>query len=161
MLGVGAVENLGVLFLFYIEEGLALAVLGPTLFGIRPTEKKIITIGVLQGIMIYLARNLELILKLPPFTHTVFLLITLIVIIKLVTGTGWGLASASSILGFIVIVVGEIIFVPLFYPMLGLTFEKQATSMWLHILIAYLGDILLFVLAIIVGLTKFSFIKPK
>jgi len=155
------VENLGVLFLIYIEEGLALAVLGPTLFGLRPGAKQVAIMGILQGIMIYLARNLASILKLPPFIHTIVLLITLIIIIKLVTGAGWGLASASSILGFIAIVVGEIVVIPVLYPMFNMTFEKLATSMWFHILGGYLADSLLFILAIIVWVTKFSFIKPR
>ena len=154
-------ENLGVLFLFYIEEAIALAVLGPTLFGIRPGAKDVAIMGVLQGVLIYLVRNIFRTFNISPFVHTFVLLLTLIIIIRLITGASWGIASASSIVGFIVLIIGEMFVVPFLWPYLNLTFEKLATSTWLHILSGYLADSLLFILAIIVGLTKFSLIKSK
>lgn len=154
-------ENIMVFFLLYIEEGAALAFLGPALFGIRPEPKKIVLMGVLQGIMIYLARNILAILKVTPFVHTIILLLSLIIIIRLVTGANWGIASAGGILGFIILMVSETMFIPFVWPLLGLTFEKLAPSPWLHILSAYISCSPLFILTVIVGITKFSFIKPK
>ena len=78
-------ENLGVLFFFYFEEALALAVFGPTLFGVKPNAKKILIMGAVQAVLMYLVRNIFRLFNVSPFVHVFVLLLTMIIIIRVVT----------------------------------------------------------------------------
>jgi hypothetical protein len=155
------VENIGVLFLYYIEEAIALSFLGPALLGVRPGAKKVLTIGVIQGILMYVVRNMSNMFKLPPFTHTVILLLTLIVLIKIVDQISWGISFASGFISFIVLIISEIIVIPIILTKFNLTFEQTQASFWLHVLTANAGGAILFIGAILVGLTGFSLLKPQ
>lgn len=154
-------RELGVLFLFYIPEGIAVALLGLTLLGIRPGRQKIVTIGILQGLAVFLIRNVYTLLNIKLGSHVIFTLLAMMLIFYLVTRIKWGLASAAALISFILIAVSEAVMYPLVLSPLGLTVEKAAESMWWHVITAYLGDSLMFVTALVVGLTGFSFIKPK
>ena len=68
---------------------------------------------------------------------------------------------ASSLLGFILLFVGEMLVIPVVWPYFNMTFEKLASATLVHIFGGYLSDSLLMILAIVVGLTRFSLIKPK
>lgn len=153
-------ENPLVFFLFYLEEGIALAFLGLALIGIRPGIKKIVTAGTLQAIMIYLTRNFLPVFHVLPFAHTILLLVALIVILRFAAAVvGWNVSCAASMLSFLCLFTSELAVLPLFFSIFNLTQDQVDSSLWLHILAGYTGDLLLFALAITVAVTGFSIAK--
>lgn len=154
-------KELGVFILFYIPEAIAGAFVGLSLLGIRPEWRKILTIGALQGFAVFLTRLIYSILEIKVGTHAIFTLLSMIIFIRLVTKIRWGVATAAALLSFVLIAVSEAVMYPMFLSPLGLTIEKVSSSMLLHVVTAYLGDLLLFLTALIVSLTRFTLIRPK
>lgn len=149
------------LLLFYPVEAAVLAFLGLALLGIKPGLKKILTIGVLQGIAVFLIRNIYRYYDIQLGTHIFFTLAAMIIIVRYVSRIGWGEASAAAILAFIVLAVDETIGLPVTLNMVGINFKTSVNNSFWHIVIAYLGEIPIYIMAFIVGFTNFSLFKLK
>lgn len=154
-------QDLWVLFLFYIEEAAAAVFLGLSLLGNKPSLKNVISIGVLQGIIVWLVRFLFFTFNIPLGLHVLLTLISLIIIVRFITKISWGLSSAVGLMSFITIIISEVMLYPWAYKLFGLNVETANNSPFWHIVTAYIGDSLMFLLAFVVGLTKFSLIKMK
>lgn len=152
-------ENPLMFFLFYLEEGIAVAFLGLALIGIRPGIKKTVMAGILQGIMIYLIRNLLPIFYNLPYAHTILLIASLIVILRFAAVIGWNISFTASMLSFLCLFTSELALLPIFYSIFDLTQAQVSSSLWLHILAGYTGDLLFFAVAIAVAVTGFSIVK--
>lgn len=152
-------ESILVLLLFYIEEGIAITYVGLALVGAGPEIRRVVSVGVLQGMAIYLVRNSLQILGVTPFVHTLVLLVSFMVLLRLVGKLPWGFASAAGLMAFIILLVSELTTIPLLYRKLHLTYEEVMISTWRHILLGYVGDAVLFLTAIILRVTGFALFK--
>lgn len=155
-------KELVVFPLFYIEEVVAGAFLGLALLGIRPGWKTILTIGFLQGLVVMVIRTSYGLLGIKLGSHIFLTLIALIIIIRHTAKVNWGIATASSLLMFISLIMGENLVLTVLIKTLKLdATEIISKSIWGHILLGYATDSLLFLLALIVGITGFSLFKPR
>lgn len=152
-------NDLEVLFLFYIEEAAAAAFLGLALLGMRPGLKEMLAIGAMQGFAVYLIRNIYSFLKIPLGTHLIFTIFAMVIFIKLTLKAKWGMALSATLIAFISIIISEATMYSIALKFFNVTWERAVQNPSLHIVTAYIGDSILFLLALIVGITRFSLIK--
>jgi hypothetical protein len=147
-------DKLLILFLYYIEEGMAAAFLGPAMLRIGLGIKTVAVIGVIFGFAVLLVRDILKLQRYYPFAHTAVLLPILAILIKLFAGAGWGYSLAAAGVSFAAIAASEVIILPIVYRRFGLDGEKAQASPWLHIGIGYVGGALFFALTALVYLSK-------
>lgn len=154
-------EDLRVLFLFYMIEGALVGFIGMALIGFRMNLKQFVLVGVLQGIVVYLVRGIYTINDLRLGTHTAFNLIGLVLVLYLVTRKSLGSCLVSSLLGIIIVIFSEVLTLPMLYTFLNTTVEKVFADLWTHIVMGYVGDWLVIVTAVILVLTGKSLISVQ
>jgi len=154
-------ESLWVLVLFYIVEGALVGYVGMALIGIRLNPKQFAVVGLCQGLVVYVVRGIYTMNGLPFGTHILFNLLGLIIILCFVTRTYWGVCTAGGLLGFIVIFLSEMSMLPPVYSYLKITFEKVWADTGTHIVMGYVGDWLLILIALVLFFTKKSLVHLK
>lgn len=154
-------NDLTALFSVNIEEAVASIFLGLALFSIRPGWKKVVLMGLLQGFIVYVIRFTYAKLSIPLGTHMFFSLASYMIIIRFMGRTKWGIAIAAGLVSFVSVALSELLMWPLIFRYTNLTYEQIISNPVSHIFATYVGDSLMYLLAIIVGLTGFSLIRTR
>lgn len=149
-----------ILYLSSLEAAASLF-LGLALFGIRPRWRKIFIMGLLQGTVVYIIRLVYAKLSLPLGTHMFFSLASYVLIVRIMTRINWGISVAAALISFISIALSELIIWPLIFRFSSLTYEQIISNPVSHTVAVHVGDSLMYLLAFVVGVTGFSFIRTK
>lgn len=67
---------------------------------------------------------------------------------------------AATLVASISTILSEALLFPVYLKYMNITGDEMFSSLWLHVLGGYFGNLLIFVLAFIVGISGFSLIKP-
>lgn len=154
-------KELGAFVLFYIQVSSATIYLGLALMGAKPGVKKVVTIGFIHGLTQFIVRYLYSVLNIPLGSHVVFTLLSFIVASRYVARVNWGVSIAATLIGCIVNILSEALLLPIFLNFVNISVEEYLSNLWLHIFGGYLTDSLVFILAFVVSITGFSFIKSN
>lgn len=141
---------------FYIEQAALMSYVGMGLIGNSLSWKKIISISILQGLVVYLSRSIFYgIYGLPFGTHTLMSFISLVILFYFLGERSFGICFGATTIAFILVMLGEGIITPLlyhWYPLL--TVEKISLYIWLHIGLSYAASWLLILTASYLWLLK-------
>lgn len=152
-------DDLRVLLLFYWVEGSLIAYTGLSLLGIKLNMKKVITIGLIHGLMIFLVRGSYKTLGIPFGTHTLILLFIIVFLFVKIGRVRPGVAVNAALLGIVLLVLGEAVTMPFFYKAMNMPVEEIWMNPWTHIMAGYAGNSLIILMAIITSRTNFSLLK--
>ncbi|MCK8824556.1 hypothetical protein [Fuchsiella alkaliacetigena] len=97
---------------------------GLGLLGIKTTIVRHLQIGVIYVLGIWITRNLLQLYGL----HTLLLCILLIVLIKFIVKIDWQIAIIAVLLGFVILFIGEAIFLQIVIRYLNVNMEKFVTK---------------------------------
>lgn len=123
------------IILYCFPESLLLTYVGLGLNGIKISKKNYIQISILLIISLIILRNL---FNLYGF-HTFILCIILIILMKLFINISWKEAAISSLSGFIILLLGENLLLPLLKKCFGFnTINEIFKNNQLYFIIAYL-----------------------
>lgn len=135
--------------LYYIVEAALIGYVGLALIGVRIGFKQLMTIGLGQGLFVYLIRGIFAIYKIPIGLHIPVTLFGVIIILYLVARRGWGVSIIAGLLGLLILSLSEILMLPTLYGYLKITTEKIWADVWSHVIMGYIGDWLLILVAIL------------
>lgn len=147
-------NDLRVLVFYYFVEAALLGYVGLALIGYRLTRKQFCQVGVAQGLIVYTVRSISDLLGFNPGSHTVLVMVCLIVVLRLVTHQRWALCSVASMLAFIILYVSEGLLMPPLLNYLDLTYEEATANPWLHIAMGYCGNWLVILVSIYLTFSK-------
>ena len=94
------------LFFFWVQSFLQVAT-GVGLFDFKFSWKRVLAAGIIHGVFVWLIRSLYVMFDIPFGTHSLILLVLLIIIIKLVVGTDWGIATGASLTSMTLVMLGS------------------------------------------------------
>lgn len=154
-------DDFRVLVFFYIVEGSLVGFVGLALIGIRLSWKQFLSIGILQGLVVYLVRGFYALNNIPFGTHTFLAMVGLIIILKVIARKSWGISSVAALLGFVVTILSEGLMFPIILKYMTMTYESIVMNVWRHIMMGYCGSWLLFLVAIYLGITKKALIRVE
>lgn len=152
-------KELSVFLLYYFEVSTVTIYLALALIGVKPGLKKILTMGFLLSFTAFVVRYTYSVLDIPLGSHIVFSILAFILFSRYMVPVGWGLSVAVAMIALTATVLSEALLYPVFLKYLSITFEDMFSNLWLHVLGGYFGNLLVFILALIVGITGFSLIK--
>jgi hypothetical protein len=150
------VEDIRVLAFFYIEQAALMSFIGMGLIGIRLPWKKIMFIGILQGMVVYLCRGiLYSIYGLPFGTHTLVSFVSLIILFYLISKQSLGISLTATAIAFIIEMLSEGIIAPVLYNYISpLSLQTLDDNFWIHIGLSYLSAWLPLLTAAYLALAK-------
>lgn len=151
-------DDLRVLVFFYIVEGALIGYVGTALIGIRLNLRQVTILGICHGLIVYLVRGIYTVNRIPLGTHSFFLLASLIIIIYFLTRQSWGVCTIAGLLGFIMVALSESLMLLPVFGYLKLTFEQVWADAWTHIILGYVGDWLLILVALVLFFSKKSLV---
>ncbi|ADG83489.1 hypothetical protein [Thermincola potens] len=154
-----SLDDIKVLLLFYWVESCFIAYTGLSLIGIRIKLGKVIPVGVIHGVMVYLVRGLYKYFEIPFGTHTLILLIIMACLLTIFVRVRFGTAVTASLLGMVLLLLGEMVTMPFFYKAMNMPVEQIWANPWTHILAGYVGDSLIMLAALFTTLTGYSLIR--
>ena len=117
-----------VLLFLAIPEGMLLTSTGLTLVGVKPHLKQAIVAGILYMISAYIIRGL-----LAPGIHSVAIMLCATVYLKYLYHTSLKKTIPAIILGFVFLVLGELITLPIFTNVFSITIEHILANAWLRV----------------------------
>ena len=114
--------------------------------------------GILFSSSLWVVRYLYNFFSIPFGTHTIILVILLILFHRFLSGVNWGIAVAASLIGMILVLLGGTVS-QLLVKGLGLTGEQILGNPWLHVLMGSIENVFLFIAFIVIKFFKFNVIK--
>lgn len=90
-----------------------------------------------------------------------FSLASYVIINRTIGRINWGIATAAALISFISIALSETIMWPQILKFSNQTFEQITSNPVSHIVAAHIGSSLMYILALVVGMTKFSFVRLR
>lgn len=154
-------DDYRVLLFYYWIEACFIAYVGLGLLGIRIDFRKIIRIGIFHGLTVYWVRGIYKILEIPFGTHTLILAIIMSIFISRIGRLRWGIGLTASLLGIVLLMLGESLVLPNFHKILNISLEEMWSNPWTHVLAGYVGDILLLFLALLIFITNFALVRVR
>lgn len=148
-------EDLRVLLFLHIVVAILMSITGLRLFGYKGELKTFIYIGIIQGTFVWLIRGLYYYFNIPLGTHTLILMLSLFILIKLFTRVNWGIAFGSSLVSFSLAMIGGGL-PGLVMNYFNLNVNDIISNTWLHILIGYSETIFMIILLVINSITGFT-----
>lgn len=130
-------------------ESLLLVYVGLGVFGGKTNFKNYITICVIYNIILEIARIFY-------GLHSVILCIVLGVLIKFIVDVDWKSAIMSSLTGFIILFIGESLFLPLAFNYLDVSIKEVHKNLSLYFELFYLSKIPLLTCAFIIHFFEFN-----
>lgn len=118
-----------VLFLVSFPEASLVAILGLSIFGIKPKLSQVLFIGFIQAILGDLTR----LLPIPFGFHTLLQFVTFSAVIYFAVAIPFGLSFLVSLLGLIIYGVVEAIIAPLLFSITGLSFAAVFNNSWYRV----------------------------
>lgn len=154
-------DDIRILLLFYWVEAAFIAYAGMGLLGIKTDTRKVIKIGILHGLAVFVIRALYKIFGIPFGTHTLILVFVMAFLISRFILLPFGISLTASLLGIVTLLLGESLLMPFFFKMLQMPVEDIWANPWTHVMAGYVGDSLLIFVVLIVALTNFSLLRLK
>lgn len=145
------------IFLYYAEECGVLSFLGLSVLGVNPTKKQILAIAFIQGSIVALVRGFFDRYHVPFGSHIFVLLVCFMLTMKLICHVKWEIASAATILGFVMIGTCETIVYAFVSPLFNINMQQTLEFPLPFLAFAYSSLSPLILLSILVYRTKFSF----
>ncbi|MHB1125497.1 MAG: hypothetical protein ACYC2T_00850 [Bacillota bacterium] len=130
-------ENISVLIFLHIITSLLTTFTGLRILDYKGHSSRLVLIGVLQGIFLWLVRGFYILMHIPLGSHLLIILIAAVIFIKLIARVSWGMAFGSSLMSFIMILLGSALSV-LVATGLSVNTSSILSSPWLHIAFGYL-----------------------
>ncbi len=133
-----------VLLLYAVPEGMLSSTVGLSLVGVRPQLKKMLLLGILFGIAAYLARRFSPMQGL----HPVIITLCVSFFLTFLYGIAYKKALLASILAFVFVVLGELLFIPVVLSFSGLERQEVLQNSMLRILVTLPQQLFLAVIAL-------------
>ncbi len=135
-----------IVLLFYaVPEGMLSSTVGLSLVGVRPQVKKMLMFGILFGITAYLARRFSPMQGI----HPVIITLCVSVFLTFLFGIAYKKALYASILSFVFVALGELLFTPVVLSFSGLEMQEVLQNSMLRILVTLPQQLFLAVIAIV------------
>ncbi len=154
-------EDLRVLFFLHMVEGSLMAYCSLSLLRLRIPLFRLLVIGVVSGLAVYLLRGLYAYTGIPFGSHTLVMILVMVLLYRYVARIEWGVGTVAALLGFILVQLSEAC---LLVPVTGLfkmSIDQILANVWLHILLGWLVELPVVVLALVCALTGFHLIDLK
>ena len=148
-------EDLRVLFFFYIIQGLLMVIAGVQFFDLKINNKQIIAVGACYGLVIWLVRGVYSYYSIPLGTHTIVLAILFCIIIKIITKTPVYYAVGISLMSFCLVMLGVGV-VAFAIKLNSLNLEQIMSNIWLNILFGHIENSILIIFMVVSRLLKFN-----
>lgn len=148
-------EDLRILFFFYIIQAILMIVAGNSFFGIKKDLGRVLLAASLYGISIWLIRGLYDIYQIPLGSHTLILAFIFFVLVHLIFRQHWSYSLGITCFSLCLVMLGGGL-VGLGIKMSGLTVEYIFNNVWLHIIFGHLENTLLLVYLVINNLIGLS-----
>lgn len=133
------------LFLLALPEGMLTSSVGLTLINYRPHWQGAVRVGCIHMIITFIMRRL-----LAPGIHTIVITVVLIAVIMYSYELNFKKSFAATILGFVFLVLGESITMPLFTHAFSLTIPEIMANPWLRVAASLPTQLFLFMVFILV-----------
>lgn len=130
-----------------IPESLAIVYLAIALAGQKPETWKILLLGIIDAVIIYLIRLLPLTFG----VHSILQILVIAFLLHLFFKVSFGKSLFSALTVIITLAVTETVFFALFMSLIGLSFEELSKNIFLYIIGGWPQIILLFILALAVN----------
>jgi len=152
------VEDLRVLLFFYMFEGGVMAYCSLALLGLRIPFKHLALVSAGGGLAVYLLRGLYAYTGIPFGSHTLLMILVMVLLYRFVAKIEWGIGTVVALLGFILVQLSEAC---LLVPVAGLfkiSIDRILANVWLHILLGWLVELPVVILALVCALTGFRLV---
>ena len=141
-------EDIRILFFLHIVATTIITTAGFLVMKQPIDFKKIITIGVLQGSIVWLVRGMYATFNIPLGTHTVVFVITRTLVIKVIAKVDWYMALGIALVGGALVSLGNIVPATIMTAM-GISLQELFLNPWLHIMVGWTEDT--FAIILIIG----------
>jgi len=133
-----------------IPENIALFTLSYVIAGLNFNWKRIVPSGIIIAFCSYIIRYLLQLLSLPFGIHTVLLIVLFFLIMLLFGKASYSSAIIATLISFLVLILGETLFLSILMPVFHITSEMLTTNMTLRVIVGYPQVLLILLVALIV-----------
>lgn len=151
-------EDLRVLFFLHLIEGGIMAYCSLSLLGLRISFGRLAIISFGGGLGVYLLRALYTYTGLPFGSHTLVMILVMVLLYRFVARIEWGVGTVVSLLGFILVQLSEACLAVPVVSLFKLKIDEILANSWLHVAFGWLVDLPLVILALVCGLTGFHLV---
>lgn len=127
-------EDIRVLLFLHIVESLLLAAVGLRLFDQRVTYGKLLLIGVIHGLIVWLVRGFYKYYGIALGSHTVVVAIFLFLLLKLLAEVSWSIALGATLVSFCLVSFGGMI-PGVIIKYFDLNIQVIFSNPWWHVLV--------------------------
>ncbi|MDH7576873.1 MAG: hypothetical protein QHH75_03410 [Bacillota bacterium] len=151
-------EDLRVLlFLHLIEPGI-MSYCSLSLLGLRIPFKLLAVVSAGGGLAVYLLRGLYAYTGIPFGSHTLLMILVMVLLYRFVAKIEWGIGTVAALLGFILVQLSEACLAVPLVSLFKLTVDEILVNPWLHIAFGWLVDLPVVILALVCALTGFRLV---
>lgn len=150
--------DLRVLFFLFMVQSVLMSLTGLRLFGINIKFRTVLLIGIIHGLAVWVVRGIYTTYEIPFGTHTIILMIVLVLLINILGKVKLGNALAVALVAVSLIMLGSALTDAL-VPLLKLDGKTILENTWLHILFGYMENVFLVLFLAINGLFGFTLSK--
>lgn len=154
-------EDLRVLFFLHMIQGGIMAYCSLSLLGLRISFLRLVVISAAGGLAVYLLRGLYAFTGIPFGSHTLVMILVMVLLYRYVARIEWGVGTVVALLGFILVQLSEACLAVPLTSLLKLTVDEILASPWLHVGFGWLVELPVVVLALVCALTGFHLIDLK
>lgn len=158
---IAKLSPINTMFLFFMVESFFMSIIGMGLIGIRLGIRQYLTIGIIHGFFVYVIRNIYLLNEIPFGTHTIILLLIMIILIHYVGKLSWGEAAVAGFVGIAIMLINEAIVIVPFYGYFNLKFAAVMNDRWLSVASGNAVDLPIYILGILIYKLEWSLVKIK
>ncbi len=101
---------------------------GLSVIGVRPKLKKILLLGIVSGVVSFTVRSLYETYSIPLGTHSFIIVILFILVLKVVGKQNWRVSIVAILASFLLLSLGEGIFMFNFFRILSIDFREIAVN---------------------------------
>jgi len=157
-MGIIAMEDIKILFFYYLGEALLLVFVGLAFFGRRLSWPRLLAVSGAYGFSIWVVRGVYKIYGIPFGSHTLILTLLLFLWIKFIGKMDWDIAVGASLTGMTLILLGSW-FTDFIVNKLNIKWRLILDNLWLHILFGYTENIFLILMLALNKFFNFTFVK--
>lgn len=153
-------EDLRVLFFFYIVEGFLMTMTGLRLFGYKTNVKILAAISITYGASIWIIRGVYQYYHIPLGSHSLILTVILSFLIKMIGKVNWGTALGAALVSFSLVMLGggmSVVIIQYFQ----LDVNNVLSNPWLHVLMGYTEIVFLALMLIINKVFGFTLTRSQ